>query len=71
MAWVHQNSAADPRLVERLNGLAVEANALVPLKYGFVLAAVSSCNAPVAFADGGGNMGDLEAACFARMGDAA
>jgi hypothetical protein len=71
MAWVHQNSAANPWFVERLNGLAVETNALIPLKHRLMLAAVPPSNAPVALADGGGNMSNLEAARFTRMCDAA
>ena len=52
----------EARLVERLNGILGEADALVALQDGLVLAAIAPGDPAVALADGGGDVGDLEAA---------
>ena len=71
MTGVHEHGAGKARLVERLDGFALEADALVALEHRLVLAAIAPGDPAVALADRGRNMGDLEAAGLARMDRAA
>ena len=61
----------EARLVERADGFLGEADALVALEDRLVLAAIAAGDAAVALADRGRDVGDLEAARFARMDRAA
>ena len=62
VAGVHQHSPRLPRLVERLDSLTLEADAVVSLEHRLLLAAVAAGDPPVALADFVRNVGDLVAA---------
>ena len=71
VAGVHQHGAGKARLVERLEGIACEGDAVVTLQDRLLLAAVAAREPAVAFADRGGNVGDLESPGFATVDRAA
>src|SRR5690349_7258505 len=67
MAGVHENRAGKTSLVERLDGLTLEANPLVALQDRLMIAPIASGDAAIALADRSRNMGDFKAAGFARV----
>ncbi len=71
VAGVHQHGAGQAGLVERLEGVAGEGDAVVPLEDRLLLAAVAAGEPAVPFADRGGDVGDLVASGFAAVDRAA
>ena len=67
MAGVHEHRSGKAGLVERLNGVALEADALVALQDRLVLAAIAPGDSAVTLADRRRDVGDLEAPGLARM----
>ena len=71
VAGVHEHGAGEAGLVERLEGVAGEGDAVVALEDRLLLAAIAAGEPAVPFADRGGNVGDLEALGLAPVDRAA
>ena len=71
MAGMHEHGAGEARLVERLEGVAGEGDAVVPLEDRLLLAAVAAREPAVPLADRGGDVGDLAALGLAAVDRAA
>ena len=67
MAGVHEHRAGSAWLVERLNGLALETDALVAPQHRLLLTTVSASEPAIALTDCGGNVGDFKAFWLTRM----
>ncbi len=67
VAGMEHGGEGKPRLVERADGFFREAHALVALQHGGEFAAVAPGDAAIALADGGRDVGDLEAGGLSRI----
>ena len=71
MTGVHENCALQARLVERLDGLTLEANAAVAPQYRLMLAPVPASQTAVTLADRRRNMANFITSGLTRMRGAA
>src|SRR5687768_4075588 len=67
MAGVHEHRTGKASFFQRLNRIAVEADALVALQNRLVLASIAPSDSAVTFADRRRYVGNLEARGFAGM----